>query len=377
MGCGRRCPAPAHADPAVVPLTADPCPEGPCSINSRTAASDMPRPYRWRSSVQARTARRAPAWPTAASPRRSNHETVHVRRLCPLRRGDTRDVVRRRQPGRPREPASPAPPTGCSRTTRTSRPGTDGWRREKAIEGYCSHASIRPGETLTVFVSTDPAARFTIDFYRMGYYGGKGGRHVLSVGPLDGEPQPTPADGPKALIECRWKPGLTLEIPDDWVSGVYLGKLTAAGLEGRELRHLHRPRRPQGRPAVPVLRPDLAVVQPLAGLAVAVRLRRRTSGTPARATTSGSTARTRSTTTACPPTPSRSPTARASSCSGSSRSPSGWRRRATTSPTSRTSTRTPTPKGLLRGKGFLSVGHDEYWTRADVRQRVPGPRRGA
>ena len=109
------------------------------------------------------------------------------------------------------------------------KPGTDAWRREKAIEGYCSHASIRPGETLTVFVSTDPATRYTIDVYRMGYYGGKGGRHVLTKGPLDGEPQPTPTDGKNMLIECRWKPGLTFEVAKDWVSGVYLGKLTAEG----------------------------------------------------------------------------------------------------------------------------------------------------
>jgi hypothetical protein len=108
------------------------------------------------------------------------------------------------------------------------RPYTeDGWRREKAIEGYCSHASIRPGETLTVYVSTDPASQFQIDIYRMSYYHGKGGRLLLSRGPLQGQPQPTPHDGPKALIACRWKPSLTLAIPRDWISGVYLGKLTA------------------------------------------------------------------------------------------------------------------------------------------------------
>jgi hypothetical protein len=101
------------------------------------------------------------------------------------------------------------------------------FRRRKAVEGYCSHASIRAGETLTVFVSTDPASRYKADFYRLGYYGGDGGRHVLSVGPKEGVPQPTPADGPKQLIECKWAPGFEVTIPDDWVSGVYLGKLTA------------------------------------------------------------------------------------------------------------------------------------------------------
>ena len=47
------------------------------------------------------------------------------------------------------------------------------------IEGYCSHTSIRAGETLDIFVSTNPVSAFTLDIYRMGFYGGTGGRHVL------------------------------------------------------------------------------------------------------------------------------------------------------------------------------------------------------
>ena len=62
-------------------------------------------------------------------------------------------------------------------------PGRDEvWKREKGVEGYCSHATIRAGETLKVFVSTEPAKPFKIDFYRMGYYGGKGGRLMHSTG---------------------------------------------------------------------------------------------------------------------------------------------------------------------------------------------------
>lgn len=106
-------------------------------------------------------------------------------------------------------------------------PGSDEvWRRERGVEGYCSHATVRAGETLRVYVSTEPARPFTIDFYRMGYYGGKGGRHMLSTGMLPGRTQPTPAaDGPKNLIECQWEPSYELKIPADWLSGVYLGKL--------------------------------------------------------------------------------------------------------------------------------------------------------
>jgi hypothetical protein len=118
-----------------------------------------------------------------------------------------------------------------------AREGTTDWRLEKtevnddqrstAIEGYCSHASITAGETLRIFVSTNPAAAFRCDIYRMGYYGGKGGRLVHASGPLQGTTQPDPAIGPQQVRECRWEPSFEIPIPEDWLSGVYLGKLTA------------------------------------------------------------------------------------------------------------------------------------------------------
>src|SRR5262245_16833782 len=108
-------------------------------------------------------------------------------------------------------------------------PGNDDlWKREKGDECLCSNASIRAGETLKVFVSTEPAAPFKINFYRMGYYGGKGGRLMHSTGSLQGKTQPTPEEGAKALIECKWDASYELKIPQDWVSGVYLGKLQVA-----------------------------------------------------------------------------------------------------------------------------------------------------
>ena len=98
--------------------------------------------------------------------------------------------------------------------------------RTSLIEGYCSHQSVGAGDTLSIFVSTDPAKRFMLDIYRMGYYGGTGGRLMQSIGPVQGYPQPTPKQGPKRLRECQWQPSLELKIPDNWLSGVYLGKLS-------------------------------------------------------------------------------------------------------------------------------------------------------
>lgn len=95
------------------------------------------------------------------------------------------------------------------------------------IEGYCSKTSVRAGERIDFHVSTAPASSFRLDIFRMGYYGGAGARHLLSLGPFAGAPQPEPPVRKRRLRECAWPPAATLGIPADWLSGVYLGKLTA------------------------------------------------------------------------------------------------------------------------------------------------------
>lgn len=119
------------------------------------------------------------------------------------------------------------------------KPGTRDWMLQKTavdpktkyrcpwIEGYCSRTSVAPGESINIFVSTNPASAFHIEIYRMGYYGGAGGRKVAELGPFRGTIQPDPPIGKKRLRECKWEPATSLQIPHDWVSGVYLGKLTA------------------------------------------------------------------------------------------------------------------------------------------------------
>ena len=130
---------------------------------------------------------------------------------------------------------------GCA-TTRirdeNEREGTTDWllgktrldpksrARSPAIEGYCSKSSVRAGDELAVHVSTNPASPFRLEIFRMGYYGGTGGRRMGAWGPLPGRVQPEPEIGEERLRECRWEPALRIRIPSDWPSGVYLGKLT-------------------------------------------------------------------------------------------------------------------------------------------------------
>ncbi len=139
--------------------------------------------------------------------------------------------------------AMPMPSSAAVRTE-NQKPGSYDWQltrvrtdkgkgfRTSLIEGYCSQQSIEAGETLRWMVSTNPARRFTIDVYRMGYYGGAGARLMTQLGPFNGRPQPEPPVQERRLRECKWEPSAEFKIPADWPSGVYLGRLNCVAEKG-------------------------------------------------------------------------------------------------------------------------------------------------
>jgi hypothetical protein len=50
---------------------------------------------------------------------------------------------------------------------------------------------------------------------------------MLTIGPLKGATQLDPPVGHQRMRDCRWQQSASLKIPTDWISGVYVGKLTA------------------------------------------------------------------------------------------------------------------------------------------------------
>jgi hypothetical protein len=94
------------------------------------------------------------------------------------------------------------------------------------IEGFATPRSVTVGETVRFHVSTNPASKWTLQLYRMGYYGGDGGRLVAELGPFEGATQPDPPIASKRARVCEWEAGAEWTIPADAVSGVYVGKLT-------------------------------------------------------------------------------------------------------------------------------------------------------
>ena len=99
--------------------------------------------------------------------------------------------------------------------------------RSQVIEGYCSANCVRAGEKLQIMVSANPESAFKLEIFRTGYYNGDGARLMKRFDSLKGITQPDPPVGENYVRECQWEPAVEFEIPKDWLSGVYLGKLTA------------------------------------------------------------------------------------------------------------------------------------------------------
>lgn len=124
-----------------------------------------------------------------------------------------------------------------------AQPGTDQWKLSNpvpysqrdpnnfstaAIEGYASLTSVNIGSDIGFYVRTK-APSFSIDIYRMGYYNNQGGRWMLSIPNITGDLQSMPVPQDKSnggLIECNWNESYRLTVPTSWISGVYLAKLT-------------------------------------------------------------------------------------------------------------------------------------------------------
>lgn len=144
------------------------------------------------------------------------------------------------------------------------RPGTTAWRilredsgervaNNREVEGYALQATVRQGDTLRVAVSiseTEPK-NFRWYVYRLGHYGGAGGREVARGGPVKAVRQADcPADPATGMIACAWAPSLEIPIKDDWVRGMYVVKLVREDRYARYVPFFVRDANPRAEVAV-------------------------------------------------------------------------------------------------------------------------------
>jgi N,N-dimethylformamidase beta subunit-like protein/Big-like domain-containing protein len=99
---------------------------------------------------------------------------------------------------------------------------------DQTIVGFATDISFNVGETARFKVNTD-SARYRIDIYRTGWYGGLGARLLGSVRPSVSLPQrqlECAIDWSIRLYDCgTWAVSASWPIPADAVSGVYLARL--------------------------------------------------------------------------------------------------------------------------------------------------------
>jgi len=127
--------------------------------------------------------------------------------------------------------------------------GTSSWQipydrqASTQIQAYASALSVLPGQTLTFYVSTQiDGTSYAAAIYRLGWYGGTGGRLLATLTKYIGHAQgyydkvyhrlvdckTCYVDAKTGLIEAKWQASYMLTIPSDWITGVYLAKLTDA-----------------------------------------------------------------------------------------------------------------------------------------------------
>jgi len=102
------------------------------------------------------------------------------------------------------------------------------------LEGFTSRPSVNRGESISFYVYAQADPTYTMQIYRLGWYGGAGARLLQTI-QLTGYHQPLCTTQPVTnLQECDWDHPYLLNVPynandpTDWASGIYLAKLTGS-----------------------------------------------------------------------------------------------------------------------------------------------------
>ena len=132
-------------------------------------------------------------------------------------------------------PANPIVAENCLPGTPQSDwdPGIGG--DDPSIVGFADDISVNVGQIVNFKVNTSAKA-FTMDIYRMGYYGGMGARKVASITPSVPLPQTQPActtDPTTNLVDCgNWAVTSSWQVPTTATSGIYFVHLIRTDNQG-------------------------------------------------------------------------------------------------------------------------------------------------
>src|SRR6476646_1562272 len=130
--------------------------------------------------------------------------------------------------------AAPCDPGGSAIVCENSKPGTDPsiWdisgAGDTTIQGFATDISVDHGNRIGFKVDTDASA-YTLQIYRLGWYGGDGARLITTLNPSATLPQVQPTcakDTSTSLVDCgNWALSAYWDVPSTAVSGVYIARL--------------------------------------------------------------------------------------------------------------------------------------------------------
>ncbi len=107
--------------------------------------------------------------------------------------------------------------------------GVPDWQTwgDNTLEGFATDISVNAGQTINFKINTT-ATSYVINIYRLGYYGGLGGRLIATINPSATLPQQQPAcmtDSTTNLLDCgNWAVSASWQVPANAVSGLYLAQ---------------------------------------------------------------------------------------------------------------------------------------------------------
>jgi hypothetical protein len=135
----------------------------------------------------------------------------------------------------------PCGPAGNKISCENSKPGSprSEWDIEGAgdddIQGFATDISVNVGSKVDFKIDTTASA-YTITIYRTGYYNGDGARKITTVTPSASLPQRQPqciTDVTTELYDCgTWGVSASWNVPSTAVSGVYIARLKRADTGG-------------------------------------------------------------------------------------------------------------------------------------------------
>ena len=126
-----------------------------------------------------------------------------------------------------------ANPVACENQKQgTPQSDWDVGSNDSYIQGFADPFSVNAGGTINFKIET-VASSYSIDIYRMGYYGGDGARLVAKISPSASLPQiqpPCNTNTVTGLVDCgTWAVSASWSVPPDAVSGVYFAHIYTPG----------------------------------------------------------------------------------------------------------------------------------------------------